>query len=751
MRRAYMGKHKKWRWCEIWSLLLIGMLLIGCGKQPEAENGSVGEKVSAQQIGLETLYAQYFSVSMDSARLAVNDEVSAGTMGQLIKMKCLAAKDGIYVAGSRLYQGEAQMAVYRIGKDRIPRLMISYPEKRLVAWCATGEGIALLSAHVGSGAAASVQYTLHSLLLEEGELKETDVWSLTEELGQADIGGMIVEEGRLTLWGGRGDSVTMADLKSGEEGRSVSVKENVVAASYSGKEEVLVLTAEGTLYAYSFLTGSREIRGEKLFDQIKGRGHYAIGNNEIYVGGNLSLYGVRISGGEERKLLDYDPGMKMSSSLWIDETAGEGTAVCWDEESHQVFCYFLSTMPVTDARDGRSIVTLEDYRVDDELKAAAAEFNLMSDKYWVEVVEASQDEEISDYIVRLKTRLMTKQGPDLLSVAGGAEFNDYVRQGILEDLTVYMQRDIESDHYVESALNAYGRDDGIYALGSGFGLEVLMVDREMADSVKGFYLKNISQIMEEAKLSMFLPNTQRNQLLAFCLVRLGGDFREENIRECILFAEKYGSDYENYSKAYKVGKEVAAQWERIDTPLDVADIQAYYGDDIVMIGRGADRKEHFEMFFSPEALSINSASENKEGAWEFIKFMLGEEYQFALRDKLPMRKDAFDSMLESYQLPRSFDIYVEDRNEVVTVESKYYPKRISKTGIGDGIDAVTQEQTQLLREMVENGAANSVFRDFGAETIIYEEAAAYFEGRRSLDQVMEIIMNRLRLYLAERR
>ena len=47
--------------------------------------------------------------------------------------------------------------------------------------------------------------------------------------------------------------------------------------------------------------------------------------------------------------------------------------------------------------------------------------------------------------------------------------------------------------------------------------------------------------------------------------------------------------------------------------------------------------------------------------------------------------------------------------------------------------------------------AGSAGREFGAETIIYEEVSAYFEGKRSLDQVMEIIMNRLGLYLEERR
>ncbi len=79
----------------------------------------------------------------------MNDGASAGTFGQLIKMECLAAGDGIYVTGSRLNQGEMETVIYRIEKEGEPFLAASYPGERMVAWCASGERISFLSTYAG--------------------------------------------------------------------------------------------------------------------------------------------------------------------------------------------------------------------------------------------------------------------------------------------------------------------------------------------------------------------------------------------------------------------------------------------------------------------------------------------------------------------------------------------------------------------------------------------------------------------------
>ena len=60
---------------------------------------------------------------------------------------------------------------------------------------------------------------------------------------------------------------------------------------------------------------------------------------------------------------------------------------------------------------------------------------------------------------------------------------------------------------------------------------------------------------------------------------------------------------------------------------------------------------------------------------------------------------------------------------------------------------LSQEEADVIRNIIENGLLldwnNPVI------TIVMEEAPAYFEGQKSLDEVTDIIQNRVQLYVDE--
>lgn len=170
-----------------------------------------------------------------------------------------------------------------------------------------------------------------------------------------------------------------------------------------------------------------------------------------------------------------------------------------------------------------------------------------------------------------------------------------------------------------------------------------------------------------------------------------------------------------------------------------------------MIGEPTEEGNQYEIFFSPDALAVSAVSKNKEGAWAFIKFLLDREYQFTIKDGFPMRKDAFESMLEQYQQPQTYEVYIDVMDEFVTITRNYYLGRCERSGIADGIEAVTPEQTEKLRAMVEQVGVNAMEIEYGAAVIVCEEADSYYQGAKNLDQTMETIMGRLRMYQEERR
>ena len=124
---------------------------------------------------------------------------------------------------------------------------------------------------------------------------------------------------------------------------------------------------------------------------------------------------------------------------------------------------------------------------------------------------------------------------------------------------------------------------------------------------------------------------------------------------------------------------------------------------------------------------ISSSSDEKEGAWEFIRFLLQEEGQDILgKDFAPVNKSNFKSMCD-----RFFD------NEI-------NKKDCEKTG------ATKEEFLQRYNEMLQKGRPEELMTDtYDIWRILEEEVRAYYRGERSMEATVETIQNRVGLYREE--
>ena len=139
------------------------------------------------------------------------------------------------------------------------------------------------------------------------------------------------------------------------------------------------------------------------------------------------------------------------------------------------------------------------------------------------------------------------------------------------------------------------------------------------------------------------------------------------------------------------------------------------------------------IFFSSEVFAMNSASQNKQGAWDFLEFLLSEEMQNRIDWQFPVRIDSFEKYL-----------YMTSRNaEENKSEFSYYLSDISP---------ITPEDIAAFRSLIDN----AVFRDSTltamenpVRTILWEETQAYFAGDATLDETVDKIQNRVEMYLNE--
>lgn len=145
------------------------------------------------------------------------------------------------------------------------------------------------------------------------------------------------------------------------------------------------------------------------------------------------------------------------------------------------------------------------------------------------------------------------------------------------------------------------------------------------------------------------------------------------------------------------------------------------------------------VYVRADCLYVNQATDKLEGIREFMRFMLTKEAQ-----NLCMADG--NSFIMPIRLNTIFDLVEQERKKAEeALEPLYYD---------DGYivwqeDGLSQEQLGILEELLEQ-AQPYRFYAMELESILEEELEPYFSGDRSLEETVEILDNRVQVYLDER-
>lgn len=144
-------------------------------------------------------------------------------------------------------------------------------------------------------------------------------------------------------------------------------------------------------------------------------------------------------------------------------------------------------------------------------------------------------------------------------------------------------------------------------------------------------------------------------------------------------------------------------------------------------------------------LTVNAASDAKEGALEFLGFLLGEGVQKAYATgSFPVRRDLLEECVR-LQAKRT-----EDGNEILVDVSYIDGGEIVKDKRTYTAADITEDRIREYLDALENVRAIPA-RNRPVIDIICEEAEYYFNGDKSFKDVLKVIKSRVGLYLEERR
>lgn len=371
-----------------------------------------------------------------------------------------------------------------------------------------------------------------------------------------------------------------------------------------------------------------------------------------------------------------------------------------------------------------------------------ARFNRENSDYHIILEDCGIDNDLQDFARLTSVQMGAGKGPDILY---GDFMEDYMsgllQKGALEELTPWLEASgIREEDYFSTVFTTWRQGERIYSVNYWAPIQYFLMDEEVLGSRESPDIETLADALlaweEEGVwqedldsgqvLNWFLEGTE--SLWGMVDWEKGScDFGTPLFGKLLEAARRYGDDGR---------KNVEAVCERV--PL--WNLFFFKGQrereaaGQVLCGTMFDDGCHASSL-SRFTMAINANSNHKQGAWEFIRLLIGEESQSTGMDSLmqPVHKESFEKWLQEKII---FELTTkQNRNGTI-----YYPAYYGED--------TSEEKLTEYRETIQE-ARPLPLRTRPILTIILEEAEDYFNGSKSVDEITKVINNRVQLYLDE--
>ncbi len=401
--------------------------------------------------------------------------------------------------------------------------------------------------------------------------------------------------------------------------------------------------------------------------------------------------------------------------------------------------------------EGKEVITMRGEIFPNWISEWTGMFNKSSNDYYVVLEECGVYGDAEEYARQTSIEIAAGKGPDLLFGDVLGEYTNGVAQkGGFVELTPYLKEMLIREEYFPSAFVKDGdRIVGIalYLRMRGYHMdrEILgetadlkgLVESLLAWEGSGVYYDAVEADPYGYQEAVKAGRQETLRALLECSESLGGavdwqagtcDFRSGLFPQALEAARRYGYDGKNPYPAM-ARKELYQTYYFLDNTLLESEgramVAGLFDDGCYAIASGG-------------VVSMNVNSGKKEGAWEYIRFLLGEEAQMAVDSRGGGRRTYID-----YPVSRKvFDMMME-QEQALGRERQQGNHRWT-----EGLYDLTDERVDELKETLEN-ARFLPTRTEEILDIVCEEAEDYFTDVKGMDEVIGVIQNRVQLYMDE--
>lgn len=395
--------------------------------------------------------------------------------------------------------------------------------------------------------------------------------------------------------------------------------------------------------------------------------------------------------------------------------------------------------------DGKKIVKIYAWYIEDKsIYSHINDFNSKNSEYEVQLTEYIDFEEP---LTRLNADITTGNPPDILVTAQAMPMESYISKGMIADLYEFIDSDpdMSREDFLGSIFRSNERDGRLCKLTTDFYIQTLIGKTSLIGDRQGMSTEEFIELADKyPDKQIFADNITKGEAL-YMFTNFGySSYIDRSIGKCsfdseafinlLEFCNSFPAEFLGILSEAEQSSEVELRKGTIllsygHILMEFEQIRFFeqyvFGEPVTFAGfPGMDG--HGAVFYpSTEEFSVFENSPVKEGAWEFLKYYLSEEYQdkvFENGNNFPVRMSSLEKLAEEAKKEREENPF----------------------------GANTDEDNRRIFDLLDSAAGAMNF-DKNIYFIIEEEAEAYFSGQKSSREAAEIIQNRVQNYIDENR
>ena len=364
---------------------------------------------------------------------------------------------------------------------------------------------------------------------------------------------------------------------------------------------------------------------------------------------------------------------------------------------------------------------------------------------------------------RVYSEMLEGKGPDIL--VDFSCFSQFNSEEILVDLNKYVDgpNGLNREEYFDNVLSAFENKGKLYQIPVCFDIRGLLGNKDLIGERTGWTYSEFSGIVEKLPSDVkVMAELEYNDLLERMLSDAMLDFIDytkkdvyfdgDEFSQLLKITKEYGTDYVETGNADGDGipdftvsdpqqstEDLMKQGKLALLPTEIYNLYRYAETRSILENRGI-----YIGMPSPSGsgvsampvltLAISSVSHNKDEAWTFIRRLFDEDSQYSYTSSLgsiPLHRKAFD---------RICDDAISD-NQFLIEQFEHDESFFSFFPFPDTMVRISQDDAKGFKSLIES-VSTIMSTDPSVLQIIEEEAAPYFRGEKSVEDVCRIVQDR---------